>query len=59
MHVILNSYMLLDVYSEYSLYRNRIKLFVDFRNVTNSKFTEVSGFNTVGFNAYSGVRFIF
>src|SRR5688572_2413451 len=55
----LNSYMLLDVYSEYSLYKNRIKLFVDFRNVTNSKFTEVSGFNTIGLNVYGGVRFIF
>jgi vitamin B12 transporter len=55
-NVILNSYMLLDVYLEYNLYRNRIKLFIDFRNLTNSKFTEVSGFNTIGFNVFSGLR---
>ena len=54
-NVMLDSYMLLDIYSEYNLY-SRIKLFIDFRNLTNSKFTEVSGFNTVGFNVFGGLR---
>jgi len=55
--VILDSYVLWDVYAEYTFCKNRLKFFVDLRNITNSKYTEVAGFNTLGFNAYGGVRF--
>lgn len=57
--VVLKSYILWDVYAEYSLAKNKLKLFADFRNISNSKFTEISGFNTLGFNAYGGLRFNF
>ena len=55
----LKSYVLLDLYAEYSLHKNRVKLFIDLRNITNSKYAEISGFNTLGFNGYGGVRFNF
>lgn len=55
----LSSYALLDLYAEYAFYKKRLKLFADLRNITRSKYTEVSGFNTLRFNGYSGIRFIF
>jgi vitamin B12 transporter len=55
----LKSYLLWDVYADYSFCNKRLKIFADLRNITNSKYTEISGFNTIGFNAYGGVRFNF
>ena len=55
----LKSYLLWDIYTDYSLHKNKLKLFADFRNITNSKYTEISGFNTQGFNGNGGVRFNF
>ena len=59
MNVVLDSYILLDVYAEYALYKNKIKVFADLRNVADSKYNETAGFNTLGFNGYGGVRFNF
>ncbi|MEN9548858.1 MAG: hypothetical protein RIR12_1449 [Bacteroidota bacterium] len=58
-HTVLKGYILWDVYAEYKLSKGKIKLFADFRNITNSQFIEISGFNTLGFNAYGGLRFNF
>lgn len=58
-NVTLKSYVLLDLYAEYALYRNKIKVFAALRNVTNSKYNETAGFNTLGFNGYGGVGFSF
>ncbi len=55
----LNSYLLWDVYAEYSFLSSRLKWFADLRNITATKYTEISGFNTLGFNGYSGIRFRF
>ena len=55
----LKSYLLWDIYAEYGLLQNKLKLFADCRNITNSQFTEISGFNTLGFNGNGGVRFSF
>jgi vitamin B12 transporter len=55
----LKSYSLWDVYAEYSFWKNKIRLFADFRNILDRKYTEVSGFNTQGFNGSGGVRFNF
>lgn len=55
----LKSYTLWDVYAEYSFLKKKLKVFADLRNITNSKYTEASGFNTLGFNVYTGIRFTF
>ena len=57
--VVLKSYALWDVYAEYAFTKNKLKLFVDLRNISNSQYTEISGFNTLGFNGYGGIRFSF
>lgn len=55
----LKSYVLWNLYAEYGLNHDRFKLFADLRNITDSHYTEISGFNTAGFNAAAGVRFHF
>ncbi len=55
----LKSYSLLDLYTEYRFLKNKLRLFADFRNVLNTRYTEVSGFNTIGFNGNGGIRFNF
>lgn len=57
--VVLKSYILWDVYAEYGFLKNKLKLFADLRNIAGSKYTEISGFNTLGFNGYGGIRFNF
>ncbi|HEX5026048.1 MAG TPA: TonB-dependent receptor [Agriterribacter sp.] len=54
--VVLKAYTLWNAYAEYSFARKRIKLFVDVKNITNSKFEEVYGYATPGFNIIAGVR---
>ncbi|HJS55114.1 MAG TPA: TonB-dependent receptor [Chitinophagaceae bacterium] len=58
-HVTLASYILLDLYAEYSFHKNRIKVFADLRNLSNTRYSETAGFNTLGFNGHGGVRFNF
>jgi len=55
----LKSYVLWDLYAEYGLMKNKLKLFADLRNLTNSEYTEISGFTTLGFNGYGGILFSF
>ena len=52
-----SSYALWDVYAEYAFCKSKCKLFADLRNITASKYNETAGFNTLGFNAYAGLRF--
>src|SRR5436190_10328820 len=58
-NVELDSYILLDVYAEYAFCKNKLKLFADLRDISDSKYSETAGFNTLGFNGYGGVRFNF
>jgi len=58
-NVVLDSYILLDVYAEYSFCKNKLKVFADLRNISDSKYSETAGFNTLGFNGYGGIRFNF
>lgn len=53
----LKRYALWDIYAEYGFVKNKLKLFTDLRNITGSKYTEISGFNTLGFNGYGGILF--
>ncbi|HEY1112171.1 MAG TPA: TonB-dependent receptor [Chitinophagaceae bacterium] len=55
----LGSYVLLNFYAEYSLVKNRLKLFADGRNLTGEKYQEIWGYSTPGFNAHGGVRVSF
>ena len=58
-NVVLDSYILLDVYAEYAFCKNKLKVFADLRNISDSKYSETAGFNTLGFNGYGGVRYNF
>jgi vitamin B12 transporter len=53
----LKSYVLLDMYAEYKFAKDQLKLFADLKNITNSKYTEVFGYNTLRFNINAGLRF--
>lgn len=55
--VSLKSYIICNLYSEYQFPKNKLKLFANINNLTNTKFTEVYGFATMGINASFGVRF--
>lgn len=55
--VTLKSYFLCHVYAEYNFSNERLSWFADLRNITNSRFTEISGFRTNRFNAFTGIRF--
>jgi len=55
-NVTLSSYALWDIYLDYAIYKNRLRIFADLRNVTNVKYTEIAGFNSLGFNGYGGLR---
>ena len=55
----LKSYILWDVYAAYAVLKNKFKVFTDLHNITNAKYTEVYGFNTMGFTVSAGVRFNF
>src|SRR6187549_414497 len=52
-NVVLDSYILLDVYVEYAFCKNKLKVFADLRNISDAKYSETAGFNTLGFNGYS------
>lgn len=53
--VVLNSYYTVDLYSEYKI-KNNIKVFADFRNITDQDYFETLGYNTRGFNFMGGLR---
>ena len=55
----LDPYILWGAYAQYSFLKNKIKVFADLHNITGTKYTEVYGFNTQGFNATGGVHFNF
>lgn len=57
--VSLSSYVLLDVYAEYKVISNRLKLFVDIKNALNQDYREVYGYNTMGINWDAGLSFNF
>lgn len=55
--VSLDAYQLVDVYIEYRLLKNKLKLFIDAKNLLNQKYYEVYGYNTQRFNLNTGVSF--
>lgn len=55
--VILGSYLLWNVYAEYSFAKDRLKIFVDGKNLLDKDYYEVYGYATQGINVTGGVRF--
>lgn len=58
-YVNLEAYLLWDMHAEYVFGKNRFRFFLDLRNIGNSRYTEISGYATQGFNADGGLRFSF
>lgn len=54
--VTLDPYTLVNLYTEYRIPVLRVAAFADMRNLLDTGFTEVYGFNTAGFNIKGGVR---
>lgn len=52
----LKAYTLLNLYAEYKLLHDRLRLFADVKNLTDSDFTEVYGYATMGINATGGFK---
>lgn len=59
LNVTLKPYVLVNAYTEYKILNNKLRFFVQLNNITDTKFTEVYGYNTLGFNANGGVKFSF
>lgn len=55
----LRSYLLVDAYVSYSLFDNKLRLFVEGKNILNQDYREIYGYNTIGFNVNSGLSFKF
>jgi len=53
----LPAYKLLSAYAEYSLFKKRLKVFFDAKNILDEKYNEIIGYNTMGFNFNTGMSF--
>ena len=56
---VLTAYNLFNLYSEYGFYHKKVKVFVDLKNLSNQKYTEIIGYNSIGFNVTTGINFNF
>jgi vitamin B12 transporter len=52
------AYYVWNLYSTYNITKN-IKAFVDFKNITDEKYSEVRGYNSRRFNFMAGVNLNF
>ncbi len=50
----LDNYILLHLYAEYAFVNRRFKIFTDLRNITNTDYMEIYGYNAPGFNGSAG-----
>ena len=55
--VSLKAYTLLNLYAQYSFWKNRIRVFAEARNLTDAKYEEVYGYATQGITITGGVAF--
>jgi len=56
-NVTLDSYVLANLYTEYSFFNQSLTVYGTIRNLFDTEFTEVFGFNTMGIHTRAGVRF--
>ncbi len=54
----LKAYWLVDIYAEYRFTKN-IKFFADLKNITNTNYQELAGYNTLGRNINAGITIHF
>ncbi|HEX6333896.1 MAG TPA: TonB-dependent receptor [Flavisolibacter sp.] len=54
--VSIGGYQLVNVYVEYALLKNKLKLFADCRNLLDQSYQDVYGYNTAGRNVYGGIK---
>jgi vitamin B12 transporter len=55
--VTLHAFILWNAYAEYRLAHGRVRIFTDAQNLTNTRYMEIYGYNTLGFTLTGGVRF--
>ncbi len=53
----LKAFALWDIYAEYKLLKGQLKIFADVKNITGTKYYEVYGYSTMGFNMNAGISF--
>jgi vitamin B12 transporter len=53
----LKAFALWDMYAEYKLLKGQLKIFADAKNITGTKYYEVYGYGTMGFNMNAGISF--
>ena len=53
----LGAYLLLNVYADFKLMDEKLAVFADLKNILNTDFVEVYGFNALGLSFQSGLRF--
>ncbi|RZK48439.1 MAG: TonB-dependent receptor [Pedobacter sp.] len=58
-NVDLKAFNLVDFYVQYKVFKQKLNLFVDVKNLTNAKYTEIVGFNTMGTNFMTGLNYAF
>ena len=57
-YISLSDYTLIDFYAEYNgLLQGKLKIYTNAKNLTNTKFTEVIGYNTMGANFNVGLKY--
>ncbi len=52
----LKAYALLNAYAEYKLMGDKLRLFADAKNITDTDYTEVYGYDTPGITINGGFR---
>jgi vitamin B12 transporter len=55
----LAGFNLIDLYAEYSILNKKVRFFMDLKNLTNQKYTEIIGYSTMGTNFNTGLSFNF
>ena len=53
--ITMKGYATIDFYSEYRTKKKRLRFFADLRNLTNTRYEEIRGYNARGFTAVMGV----
>ena len=48
-------YATIDLYGEYQFMKQGLRVFADLRNLTNTRYEEIRGYTTRGFNVLVGI----